>query len=70
MPKIDVQIDWDFPDEKNWLNTFNIEVALRSYCKNTNFNVTELYIDKVPDEPLPEVNKNELETIRKGYGED
>jgi len=42
MPKIVVRIDWDYPNEKNWLNADNIAIALRSYCKNTNFNVTEM----------------------------
>lgn len=42
MPKIKVEIWWDLPKEKVWLNTFNIETALNDYCKNTKFKVREL----------------------------
>ena len=30
MPKIIVQIEWDLPDEINWLNADNIAIALKS----------------------------------------
>ena len=42
MPRITVEIEWDQPEEKHWLNADNIEVALGAYCKNTNFTVVEL----------------------------
>lgn len=42
MPKITVEIEWDWPDEPSWLNAGNIEIALASYCENTAFTVMEL----------------------------
>ncbi len=42
MPKITVEIEWDQPKEKHWLNADNIEVALSAYCKNTNVAAVEL----------------------------
>lgn len=42
MPKTRVEIEWDKPKEKEWLNRFNIEIALSAYCKNTKFKVREL----------------------------
>ena len=37
-----VKIQWDKPEEQNWLCPDNIKLALSSYCKNTNFEVSEL----------------------------
>lgn len=37
MPKIIVEIEWDYPDEQHWLNADNVAVALHDYCKNTHF---------------------------------
>jgi len=37
-----VKIEWDKPEDRNWLNQLNIEIALSAYCKNTKFKVTEL----------------------------
>ena len=42
MPNINVRIDWDVPDEPQWLNRFNIELALAAFCRNTAFTVTQL----------------------------
>jgi len=42
MPKIKVEIEWDKPNEKNWLNEFNIETALAAYCRNTKFKVRQI----------------------------
>ena len=45
MPKIRVEIKWDKPKDKNWLNKDNIAIALSTYCKNTKFEVR--YTDKI-----------------------
>jgi len=37
MPKTIVEIEWDGPDDVNWLCPDNIELALHAYCKNTKF---------------------------------
>lgn len=37
-----VKIKWDKPEEANWLCPENIEIALSSYCKNTEFEVEEV----------------------------
>ena len=42
MPKIKVEIKWDKPKDKDWLNTYNIESALSQVCKNTKFKVKEV----------------------------
>jgi len=42
MPKRKVEIEWDKPMEKNWLNVFNIELVLRGHCKNTRFKIKDL----------------------------
>jgi len=42
MPKTKVEIEWDEPKMKEWLNPFNIEIALSAYCKNTKFKVKEI----------------------------
>lgn len=47
MPKIRVEIEWDTPDEENWLNPYNLELALSSYCTNTRFNVNEVEDNKL-----------------------
>ena len=48
MPKIRVEIEWDWPDEEFWLNADNIAIALHQVCTKTNFKVTEL--DSPPTE--------------------
>jgi len=48
--EITVKIEWDKPDDKNWLNQFNIETALSAYCKNTKFKVTEIKKLRVKNE--------------------
>lgn len=42
MPEITVKISWDMPKDKNWLNKYNILLALSHYCPNTRFEVEEL----------------------------
>ena len=42
MPKIRVEIEWDWPDEDFWLNADNIAIALHQVCTKTNFTVTEI----------------------------
>lgn len=42
MPKIKVEIQWDYPNEKNWLNIDNIWYCLQKVCKNTKFKVKEI----------------------------
>lgn len=42
MPEITVKISWDMPKDKNWLNKYNILLALGHYCPNTRFEVEEL----------------------------
>lgn len=37
-----VNIKWDEPQMKEWLCPDNIRIALSAYCKNSNFEVTEL----------------------------
>ena len=45
-----VLIQWDEPDDKNWLAEDNIALALHAYCKNTKFNViAERDIAYLPD---------------------
>ena len=37
-----VKINWDKPKEQDWLCADNINIALRSHCKNTKFEVKDL----------------------------
>jgi len=37
-----VKIEWDQPQDQNWLNPDNIALALHAYCRNTKFKVTKL----------------------------
>ena len=48
MPKITVEIEWDWPDEPEWLNADNVALALHAHCKNTKFAVCD--IKTSPDE--------------------
>jgi hypothetical protein len=41
MPKIAVEIEWDYPKDSFWLNVFNIANVLHSYCPNTHFVVRD-----------------------------
>jgi hypothetical protein len=38
---ITVKIEWDYPEEKHWLNADNVSLALHAYCANSKFKVTE-----------------------------
>lgn len=38
--KTKVTIEWDKPEEKQWLNPDNIKKALEAHCLNTKFKVT------------------------------
>ena len=46
MGEIRVEIKWDSPKDKRWLNKDNIAIALSAYCPNTKFGVEE-----IEDEP-------------------
>jgi len=35
MPKIMVEIEWDNPNDFNWLNVFSIHSCLARECPNT-----------------------------------
>lgn len=50
MPKIVVEIEWDWPDEPFWLNADNVAIALHAYCKNTRF-VVKPVEDRKEEEP-------------------
>ena len=53
MPERIVKIWWDSPDDKQWLNKYNIEMVLDNYCANTNFHVE----DYEPEEQIiPKLN--------------
>ena len=41
MPIRTYTIEWDNPNEKQWLAPDNVALALHAYCKNTRFVVTE-----------------------------
>jgi len=48
MPKIAVEIEWDWPNEPEWLNADNVALALHAHCKNTKFVVRDVELsDKV-----------------------
>ena len=36
-----VVIEWDKPEDKNWLCAENIQIALSEHCTNTKFKVKE-----------------------------
>lgn len=42
MPSRIVKIEWDVPDDRNWLNKYSIELVLNEYCPNTIFEVTDI----------------------------
>lgn len=42
MPKIAVEIEWDWPEEPEWLNSDNVALALHAHCKNTKFVVRDI----------------------------
>ena len=54
MPKIVVVIEWDTPDDVNWLNPDNVALALHAYCENTHFTV-----HSTSDEAVQEGDSNE-----------
>lgn len=54
MPKIVVEIEWDWPEDENWLNADNIALALHSYCGSTRFRV----------QPVPDIEFSTLESTR------
>ena len=39
MPKKIVMIEWDQPDDENWLADDNVALALHAYCPDTHFTV-------------------------------
>lgn len=76
MPKIIVKIEWDVPDDKNWLNPYNIALALHSHCKNSRFLVsdvgkrisTALLELGVPNEGYPAVVDNAVRILKELEG--
>jgi hypothetical protein len=42
MPRITVEIEWDWPEDSFWLNADNVAVALHAYCPNSGFVVREV----------------------------
>lgn len=56
MPSRIFKIEWDEPDDINWLNRFSLELVLADYCPNTGFEVSDWpEIDPVvPDESVYE----------------
>ena len=50
MPKVEVEIEWNKPDEQQWLNADNINHALQLYCKNTKFKVKTLDNREEPEQ--------------------
>ena len=40
--KTKVEINWDKPEDQNWLCAENIQAALSAHCTNTKFEVEEL----------------------------
>jgi DNA invertase Pin-like site-specific DNA recombinase len=59
---VTVEIEWDQPDEKQWLCPENIEWALRQACKNTNFKVIE--VDVVDDETFKREIGSRIDRLR------
>jgi hypothetical protein len=39
MPKIAVEIEYDWPDDPYWMNPDNVALCLAKACKNTRFKV-------------------------------
>lgn len=60
MPKVVVEIEWNEPDEQDWLNADNVAIALHAYCKNTKFIV---YQQQPPTIFLRRLNLNALEDL-------
>ena len=50
--KTAIIIEWNTPEDENWLCPENIELALSSYCKNTEFKVSK--IEPLIDEMIKE----------------
>jgi hypothetical protein len=59
---VTVEIEWDEPDEKQWLCPENIEWALHQACKNTKFNVKE--VDVVDDEEFKREVGHRIDRMR------
>lgn len=57
-----VEIEWDQPDEEQWLCPDNILYCLQKECKNTNFEVREVNVIDY-DEYKKEV-LNKIERLR------
>lgn len=39
MPKIKVEIEYDYPDDPYWLNPDSVKLCLEALCTNTKFEV-------------------------------
>jgi len=59
---VTVEIEWDTPDEQQWLCPDNIWYALQKCCKNTKFKVTE--VDIVSDEEFKKEIGNRINGMR------
>lgn len=67
MPSIVVQIEWDVPDDPNWLNPYNLELVLEDFCRNTAFTVTQVNAVDRFNEQWERVN-NSIKRAREKWG--
>ena len=49
MPRRVFVVDWDNPDDDNWMNRYNLKLALSEVCTNTRFQITDI---TDPENPL------------------
>ncbi len=59
MPKIAVEIEWDYPEDPNWLCPDNVLYCLQNTCKTTHFRVKQ--IENIIEES--NLNQEEISTI-------
>lgn len=66
MNEIIVKIKWDDPSDGDWLNQYNIKLALEMCCTNTKFEVEEIAKYNMQTlEELKEAIKEQLEILFK-----
>ena len=63
MPKTKVEIEWDKPKDKNWLNVYNVKIALGAHCKNTKFRVRDLEFPYNVSEDQPKGKKQSFAPV-------
>jgi hypothetical protein len=63
-----VKIIWDKPEEQNWLCADNINIALSEYCKNTKFEVIEVFAELETGECGHEVHSDFMLYDMEGCG--